>query len=152
MYSTQRSSRCVFSAAPGVKAIAVLHPRKLGVYTVEAVGGSGAQASYYNLVKAYEHALGAEGGGHFTSCNMTHGGFGGVSRDLLCVQSMDGRVQARFIISCFHASQYVQENYLEYYRYQLLTVGGERVAGRYVSYGLRLKSQILHAVQHSMHE
>ncbi|CAN0363527.1 unnamed protein product [Hapterophycus canaliculatus] len=24
---------------------------------------------------------------------MTHGGFGGVSRDLLCVQSMDGRLQ-----------------------------------------------------------
>lgn len=81
------------SAAPQVEAIAVLHPRKLGVYTVEAVGGVGAKASYFDLIKAYEHGLGVEGGGHFTSCNMTHGGFGGVSRDLLCVQSMDGRLQ-----------------------------------------------------------
>eukprot|EP00903_Cladosiphon_okamuranus_P007654 g7422.t1 len=80
-------------AAPQVEAIAVLHPRKLGVYTVEAVGGTGGKASYFDLVKAYEHVLGVEGGGHFTSCNMTHGGFGGVSRDLLCVQSMDGRLQ-----------------------------------------------------------
>eukprot|EP00752_Nemacystus_decipiens_P002953 g2744.t1 len=80
-------------AASQVEAIAVLHPRKLGVYTVEAVGGTGAKASYFDLVKAYEHGLGVEGGGHFTSCNMTHGGFGGVSRDLLCVQSMDGRLQ-----------------------------------------------------------
>lgn len=83
----------IFSAAPRLKAIAVLHPRKLGVYTVEAVGGRGGKASFFNLVKAYEHALGSDGGGHFTSCNMTHGGFGGVSRDLLCVQSMDGRLQ-----------------------------------------------------------
>ncbi|CAM9678200.1 unnamed protein product [Ectocarpus sp. 8 AP-2014] len=80
-------------SAPQINAIAVLHPRKLGVYTVEAVGGTGAKASYFDLVKAYEHVLGIEGGGHFTSCNMTHGGFGGVSRDLLCVQSMDGRLQ-----------------------------------------------------------
>lgn len=82
------------SAAPHMSAIATLHPRKLGVYTVEAVGGKGPKASYYNLEKAYEHVLGVEGGGHFTSCNMTHGGFGGVSRDLMCVQSMDGRLQA----------------------------------------------------------
>lgn len=65
------------------------------MYTLEAVGGTGAKASYFDLVKAYEHVLGVEGGGHFTSCNMTHGGFGGVSRDLLCVQSMDGRLQVR---------------------------------------------------------
>ena len=87
--------RKLYRAAPQIEAIAVLHPRKLGVYTVEAMGGAGAKASYFDLVKAYEHILGVEGGGHFTSCNMTHGGFGGVSRDLLCVQSMDGRLQAR---------------------------------------------------------
>lgn len=74
----------------------MLHPRKLSVYTLEAVGGKGANASYHNLVKAYEHALGGEGG-HFTSYNMTHGGFGGVSRDLICVQSMDGRLQVRML-------------------------------------------------------
>lgn len=83
------------SAAPHIKAIAVLHPRKLGVYTVEAMGGKGAKASYFDLVKAYEHVLGVEAGGHFTAYNMTYGGFGGVSRDLLSVQSMDGRLQVR---------------------------------------------------------
>lgn len=71
----------------------MLHPRKLGVYTVEAIGGQGVKASYFNLVKAYEHVLGGVDGGHFTACNMTHGGFGGVSLDLICVQSMDGRLQ-----------------------------------------------------------
>ena len=86
-------------STPGIKAIAVLHPRKLGVYTIEAVGGRGDKASYYNLVKAYEHALGVEEGGHFTSFNMTHGGFGGVSRDFLCVQSMDGRLEVRSVFS-----------------------------------------------------
>lgn len=99
-HTTRISTRCLvnaesgdISSAPQINAIAVLHPRKLGVYTVEAVGGTGAKASYFDLVKAYEHVLGIEGGGHFTSCTMTHGGFGGVSRDLLCVQSMDGRLQ-----------------------------------------------------------
>lgn len=71
----------------------MLHPRKLGVYIVEAVGEQRVKASYFNLVKVYEHALGGIDGGHFTAYNMTHGGFGGISRDLLCVQSMDGRLQ-----------------------------------------------------------
>lgn len=84
-----------FSAAPRLKAIAVLHPRKLGVYTVAGIGGKGGEPSYYELFKAYEHVFGVEGGGHFTSYNMTHGGFGGVPRDLICVQSMDGRLQVR---------------------------------------------------------
>ncbi|CAM9718937.1 unnamed protein product, partial [Choristocarpus tenellus] len=79
-------------AAPEIQAIAVLHPRRLGVYTVEAKGGLGVKASYFNLVKAYEHLLGVDGG-HFTAYNMVHGDFGGVGRDLLCVQSMDGRLQ-----------------------------------------------------------
>lgn len=87
------SNLSFLSSATSKKAIAVLHPRKLGVYTVDAVGGRGAKASYYSLEKAYEHVLGVDGAGHFTSFNMTHGGFGGVPRDLLCVQSMDGRLQ-----------------------------------------------------------
>lgn len=66
---------------------------------MEAMGGEGEKASYFNLVPAYEHPLGIEGG-HFTAYNMTHGGFGGVSRDLLCVQSMDGRLQ---VTMCFSA-------------------------------------------------
>lgn len=87
------STLSLLRSATSKKAIAVLHPRKLGVYTVDAVGGRGAKASFYNLVKAYEHVLGIEGAGYFTSFNMTHGGFGGVPHDLLCVQSMDGRLQ-----------------------------------------------------------
>jgi PTHB1 N-terminus len=42
--------------------------------------------------KVYDHQLGGEGA-HFTAYNMTHGPFGGVNRDLLAVQSMDGRLQ-----------------------------------------------------------
>ena len=36
-------------------ALAVLHPRRLAVYMVGAMGGQGSAASYYSMVKAYEH-------------------------------------------------------------------------------------------------
>eukprot|EP00741_Cyanophora_paradoxa_P025557 tig00000383_g24662.t1 len=66
-------------------ALAVLHPRKLAVYTVQAAGGSAGQAGYYTLNKNYEHSLDR------TAYNMCHGPFGGVyDKDYLCVQSMDG--------------------------------------------------------------
>ncbi|KAG5177001.1 Bardet-Biedl syndrome 9, parathyroid hormone-responsive B1 [Tribonema minus] len=48
--------------------------------------------SFQGVVKAYEHALG-EAGAHFTAYNMVCGAFGGVERDLIAVQSMDGRLQ-----------------------------------------------------------
>lgn len=86
-------------SAPGIKAIAVLHPRKLTIFTVEAIGGQGSKVTHFNLKKAYEHTLGVEGG-HFTAYNMTYGEFGGVSRDLLCVQSLDGRLQVATIDHC----------------------------------------------------
>ena len=57
-------------------AIAVLHPRKLAVYTLQAVGGVGSAASYYELHKNYEHKLGVDGA-HFTAYNMCFGSFGG---------------------------------------------------------------------------
>jgi len=47
--------------------------------------------NFYALRKAYVHDLGM--GGHFTAYNMTSGCFGGVSRDLIAVQSLDGKLQ-----------------------------------------------------------
>ena len=78
-------------------ALAVLHPRRLAVYMVGAMGGQGSAASYYSMVKAYEHTLG-EGGEHFTAFNFCCGPFGnnasrGARRDFICVQSMDGQLQ-----------------------------------------------------------
>ncbi|CAM9950896.1 unnamed protein product, partial [Phaeothamnion confervicola] len=84
--------------AAEVLAVAVLHPRRLAVYTVDPVGGvnrSSERASYFNLSRAYEHLLGP-GGAHFTASNMAWGPFGGVDKDLIAVQSMDGRVQQVF--------------------------------------------------------
>ena len=50
------------------------------------MGGVGKDASYYSVVKAYEHELG-DGGEHFTAFNMTSGAFGNVQgKHLLCVQ------------------------------------------------------------------
>jgi Bardet-Biedl syndrome 9 protein len=73
--------------------IAVLHPRKLVVYSLQAMGGAGSSASYFELQKCYEHTLG-KGGEHFTAYNMCYGSFGGAyGRDLICVQSMDAQLQ-----------------------------------------------------------
>lgn len=78
-------------------ALAILHPRRLSVYTVEGVGGSGMSASYFKLTLRYEHLLGIDGE-HFTAFNMLCGPFGSTAnartdRDHLCVQSLDGRLQ-----------------------------------------------------------
>lgn len=48
--------------------MAVLHPRKLAVYSLQAVG-----TSYLQHSKIYEHHL------EHTAANMVTGGFGGVS-------------------------------------------------------------------------
>lgn len=51
------------------------------------------RVSYYTLRKVYAHDLGVEGK-HFTAFNMTFGAFGGVrGRDMILVQSMDGKLQ-----------------------------------------------------------
>ena len=83
-----------FIAGTDELALAVLHPRRLAVYRVGAMGGQGSAASYYSMVKAYEHMLG-EDGKHFTSYNFCYGPFGSPSsmRDFICVQSMDGQLQ-----------------------------------------------------------
>lgn len=46
--------------------LAVLHPKKLSVYTIQAMG-----SSFLNLVKAYEHSL------VHTAANLAYGPFGG---------------------------------------------------------------------------
>ncbi len=51
--------------------LAVLHPRKLAVYSVTAVGGGAVGASYLELKRLYEHYL------EHTAANMCYGEFGG---------------------------------------------------------------------------
>lgn len=56
-------------------------------------GEQGGRAAYYNLSRLYEHRLGIHGE-HFTAYNMLSGPFGGVhGKDMLMVQSMDGKLQ-----------------------------------------------------------
>jgi len=60
------------------------------------------QSSYWNLVKIYEHALGA----HFTSYNMVVGPFGGIhGSDIIGVQSMDGRIQVGRLVGSSQVTQ-----------------------------------------------
>ena len=83
----------IIPSSLGALGLAVLHPFSLVVYEVCPQGASGNKTSYYSLEKLYQHALGLEGK-HFTAFNMVCGGFGGVrGKDILMVQSMDGKLQ-----------------------------------------------------------
>ncbi|KAI3361540.1 hypothetical protein L3Q82_012962, partial [Scortum barcoo] len=76
--------------------LAVLHPRKLSVYSVSGTAGNVEHGDQYQLKLVYEHNL------QRTACNMTYGTFGGVTGKFpfpppqerghhsLCIQSMDG--------------------------------------------------------------
>ncbi|XP_041798162.1 protein PTHB1 isoform X2 [Chelmon rostratus] len=65
--------------------LAVLHPRKLSVYSVSGTAGNVEHGDQYQLKLVYEHNL------QRTACNMTYGTFGGVTgHHSLCIQSMDG--------------------------------------------------------------
>ncbi|KAM3873067.1 protein PTHB1 [Diretmus argenteus] len=65
--------------------LAVLHPRKLSVYSVSGTAGNVEHGAQYQLKLVYEHNL------QRTACNMTYGPFGGVTgHHSLCIQSMDG--------------------------------------------------------------
>lgn len=65
--------------------LAVLHPRKLCVYSVSGTAGNVEHGDQYQLKLVYEHNL------QRTACNMTYGPFGGVTgHHSLCIQSMDG--------------------------------------------------------------
>ncbi|XP_032228416.1 protein PTHB1 isoform X2 [Nematostella vectensis] len=65
--------------------LALLHPRKLAIYSVQAVSGAVDHGNHYTLNLVYEHLL------ERSAFNMTIGPFGGVKgKDFICVQSMDG--------------------------------------------------------------
>uniref|UniRef100_A0AAQ5ZHW9 Bardet-Biedl syndrome 9 n=1 Tax=Amphiprion ocellaris TaxID=80972 RepID=A0AAQ5ZHW9_AMPOC len=65
--------------------LAVLHPRKLSVYSVSGTAGNVEHGDQYQMKLVYEHNL------QRTACNMTYGTFGGVTgHHSLCIQSMDG--------------------------------------------------------------
>ncbi|XP_055149439.1 protein PTHB1 isoform X11 [Symphalangus syndactylus] len=65
--------------------LAVLHSRKLCIYSVSGTLGNVEHGNQYQIKLMYEHNL------QRTACNMTYGSFGGVKgRDLICIQSMDG--------------------------------------------------------------
>ncbi|KAA6373276.1 MAG: hypothetical protein EZS28_031199, partial [Streblomastix strix] len=72
-------------------ALAVLHPRRIVVYTVVIINPDGGQTfsptegCFYALTKNYEHKLPRN------AHSFVYGGFGGaVDRDFICVQSIDG--------------------------------------------------------------
>nr|XP_057909013.1 protein PTHB1 isoform X1 [Doryrhamphus excisus] len=65
--------------------LAVLHPRKLSVFSVLGTAGNVEHGDQYQVKLVYEHNL------QRTACNMTYGAFGGVTgHHSLCIQSMDG--------------------------------------------------------------
>ncbi|KAM9782484.1 protein PTHB1 [Neosynchiropus ocellatus] len=65
--------------------LAILHPRKLSVYSVSGTSGNVDHGDQYQLKLVYEHNL------QRTACNMAFGPFGGVTgHHSLCIQSMDG--------------------------------------------------------------
>ncbi|KAJ8019984.1 Protein PTHB1 [Holothuria leucospilota] len=67
--------------------LAVLHPRKLAVYSVSGSSASVEHGSQYQLKLVYEHNL------QRSAYNMVVGPFGSVKgKDFLCVQSLDGTV------------------------------------------------------------
>ncbi|EFJ41408.1 Bardet-Biedl syndrome 9 [Volvox carteri f. nagariensis] len=71
-----------FTGSGGLQ-LAVLHPRKLSVYSVVSQGGG----SYMHLTRLYDHWL------EHTAANMTYGPFNGVQGcDYICVQSYDGQL------------------------------------------------------------
>ncbi|XP_030830268.1 protein PTHB1 [Strongylocentrotus purpuratus] len=67
--------------------LAVLHPRKLAIYSVQGLTGAVEHGSQYQLKLMYEHNL------QRTAHSLVVGPFGGVKgKDFLGVQSMDGTV------------------------------------------------------------
>ncbi|XP_022112018.1 protein PTHB1-like isoform X2 [Acanthaster planci] len=67
--------------------LAVLHPRKLTIYSVSGTAGAVEHGSQYQMKMVYEHNL------QRTAFNLVVGPFGSVKgKDFMCVQSMDGTV------------------------------------------------------------
>ena len=80
-------------SSPRSNGIAILHPKKLVVYELAPVGSS--KITHYTLTKVYQHVLGDGDGKHFTAYAMIAGHFGGSNkgREMILVQSMDGKIQ-----------------------------------------------------------
>ncbi|GMH42672.1 hypothetical protein BSKO_10591 [Bryopsis sp. KO-2023] len=75
-----------FSATGGLQ-LAVLHPRCLSVFSVQAGSSTAQGASYLQVTELYQHRL------NHTAANMVQGSFGGISgADFICVQSYDGQL------------------------------------------------------------
>uniref|UniRef100_V5HVG6 Putative coiled-coil protein n=1 Tax=Ixodes ricinus TaxID=34613 RepID=V5HVG6_IXORI len=65
--------------------IALLHPRKLSVYSITGNAGDAEPGTQYHLSLMYEHNL------QYSSFSLVKGTFGGVKdREFVCVQSVDG--------------------------------------------------------------
>ncbi|KAK6166671.1 hypothetical protein SNE40_023310 [Patella caerulea] len=76
-----------FSSVTENLQLAVLHPRKLAIYSVKAISGTVEHGQQYQIQKLYEHNL------QRTTYNFCYGPFGGIKgKDFICVQSMDGTV------------------------------------------------------------
>lgn len=99
---------------PGL-CLAILHHHKLSVFAVSAPDGGvaasaqgAATASFFKLSRLYEHVF-ANTGAHFSAFNMAYGPFGsggggggaaaaltapggGIPKDGICVQSLDGQL------------------------------------------------------------
>lgn len=74
-----------FVSGTEVLHLAVLHSRKLCIYSISGTLGNVEHGNQYQIKLIYEHHL------QRTAYNMTYGPFGGVKgRDLICIQSMDG--------------------------------------------------------------
>lgn len=132
--------------------LAVLHPRRLVIYEVNAQAGKdGKGVNFHSLRRCYEHSLGIDGK-HFTAYNMISGPFGGVKgRDMLMVQSLDGKLQifeqsanafTRQLVDCLvphplaylpRLDAFIATNYAfhaECYRYQVLASSQTDIGGR----------------------
>jgi len=130
--------------------VAILHPRSLQVCEVVPQGGQNGRINFYTLEKLYGHNLGMDGK-HFTAYNMTVGPFGGSDgRDMIMVQSMDGKLQifeqsahafTRQLVDCMvpgpifyvpHQDAFVTTNYaarVECYKYQVLANSQAEIGG-----------------------
>ena len=90
-----------FVANCNQQSIAILHPKHLVFYTLQAVGGTTAgSANYFKLIKKFEHQLGVDGE-HFTAFNMTTGPFGSstgkFSRECQFIHIFSIRLDQHFI-------------------------------------------------------
>ncbi|CAG2113419.1 unnamed protein product [Medioppia subpectinata] len=82
----QISTGLLLSATTNIQ-LAVLHPKKLSIYSISSTAGVTEHGSAYNILLIYEHLL------QRSAFTMTLGPFGHIrGKDFLCVQSLDGNL------------------------------------------------------------